>query len=109
MPPRLVARQCCSSSERQSCQALSLPSDGRQWITTGNLAGPRTLQLFKKNSLLNVARRVVVEIIETDFSPGNHLGRSCELTEFLEIRIGRQLRFVRMNTDGGVNEFVLLS
>src|SRR5438876_3559456 len=100
MPPRLVARQCCSSSERQSCQALSSYQQPRR---------PRTLQLFKKNSLLNVARRVVVEIIETDFSPGNHLGRSCELTEFLEIRIGRQLRFVRMNTDGGVNEFVLLS
>src|SRR5438132_2705576 len=70
---------------------------------------PRTLQLFKKNLLLNVTRRVVVEIIEADFSPGNHLGCSCELTEFLEIRIGRQLRFVGMDTDGGVNEFVLLS
>src|SRR2546427_11285180 len=70
---------------------------------------PRTLQLFKKNLLLNVTRRVVVEIIEADFSPGNHLGPSCELTEFLKIRIGRQLRFVGMDTDGGVNEFVLLS
>jgi hypothetical protein len=69
---------------------------------------PRKLKLSEKNLLLYVTRRMVVKIIEPYLPPGNDLGSVCEQAEFLEIRICRQLRFMGMNADGGVDEFVFL-
>ena len=58
---------------RQSSQAFSLSSEGRQWITIGSLAA-RASPSAEEDLLLHVARRVIVEVIQPDFAPGNDLG-----------------------------------
>ena len=74
----------------------------------GSLAARASSICFTKDLLLHVPRRVIVEIIQPDFAPGNDLGSFCQLFQFAESRIGRQLGFVGMNANGGVDEFVLL-
>ena len=67
------------------------------------------LHLPQENLLLQVARRVIVKIVQPNFAPGNDLGPPCQLFKFLKVGIGRQFGFVRMDTDSGLDEVVLLS
>src|SRR5437868_5529162 len=64
--------------------------------------------LLNKNFLLNFAWRMVVVVIEANFTPGNDFGLPRELLEFYEIRFFRQLGLVRMDADCRVQEFVLV-
>src|ERR1019366_3172227 len=41
----------------------------------GQLGGAGHLHLLQEDSLLHVARRVVIKIIEADLAPGDYLGR----------------------------------
>src|SRR5207302_1374664 len=61
-----------------------------------------------KDLLLHIARRVGVEIIQSDFAPGNYFGMPCQSLQFLEIAIGGQLGLVRMNANRSVKKLVLL-
>src|SRR5215813_358569 len=51
---------------------------------------------------------MIVEIIETDFTPGDYLRMFCEAREFIQMCLRYFLCFVRMNSDGCVNPMVLL-
>ena len=77
-------------------------SEGRQWITIGNLAALRQFHLPEKDLLLQFARGMIVEVVQSDFTPGNDLGSLRQLFQFLKIGIGGQLGFMGMNTDGGI-------
>ncbi len=63
-------------------------------------------ELAAKDGLLNVARRVVIEIIEADFAPGEDAGVLGEAGEFGEPFFGGEFGFVRMDADGGVDPVV---
>ncbi len=62
----------------------------------------RQLHLPEEYLLLQLARRVIVEVVRADFAPGNDLGALCQLLQFLKVGIGGELGFVGMNADGGV-------
>ncbi len=69
----------------------------------GQLRGVRQFHLFAKNALLHVTGRVVVEIVQSDFAPGDHLGVICQLRQRLQMRWGDLFGFVRMNADSGID------
>ena len=69
----------------------------------------RQFHLPEEYLLLQLAGRVIVVVVESDFSPGNDLGALCQLLQFLKIGIGGELGFVGMNADGGVNKLMPLS
>ena len=70
---------------------------------------PCQRHLIAKNSLLHIARRMIVEIVETNLAPGD---------DFWMFRQSRPVprnvagvtcfRFVRMNANSGVDPIVLL-
>ena len=72
------------------------------------VCGACQLHLPHKDLLLHIARRVGVEIIQSDFAPGNYFGMPCQSLQFLEIAIGGQLGLVRMNANRSVKKLVLL-
>ena len=72
------------------------------------LGRARQFHLPQEDLLLQFARRVIVEIVQPDFAPGNDLGPFRQLFEFLKVGVGGQLGFMRMDADGGVDKFVLL-
>src|SRR3954469_2468664 len=72
------------------------------------LGRTRHLHLPNENALLNIARRMIVKIVEPNLPPRNHLRIACELLKRLEIRIRRELRFMRMNPDRRINEVMRL-
>src|SRR5690349_4485486 len=83
---------------------FGFPSVNRDWKPA--LASHS--QLFSKSSTLHLARRVVVMIIQPDLAPRDHLR---VLRKIFQLRINiiiEQARFVRMNSDGCVNERILL-
>src|ERR1019366_302673 len=74
----------------------------------GQIGGAGHLHLLLENSLLHVARRVVIKIIKADLAPGDYLGRFRQALEFVEVRLFGQFGFVRMDSDRCVNPVVLL-
>jgi len=58
--------------------------------------------------VLDVARRVIVIIIQTNFAPSDYFGTFCELREFFEVLRCDLLRFVRMDSDAGVYPVILI-
>ena len=52
----------------------------------GQLGRVREFHLLAKDALLNVARGVIVEIIEANFAPGNDFGMLRELGQGFEMR-----------------------
>ncbi len=65
------------------------------------------LHLCAEDRCLHVARRMIVEIIQTDFAPGNDFAMLREAGEFVEVMLGDCLGFVRVDADTGVDPFVL--
>src|SRR5258708_29090483 len=66
------------------------------------------LHLIAEHALLHFARRMIVEIVESDFSVSDHARVLRQLRKLLEVRRGKFLRLVRMRADGGVNPIMLL-
>src|SRR5260370_22942800 len=69
----------------------------------------RERHLVAENAVLHIARRMIIEIIETKLSPGDDLGMLRQPGQFLQMLWRDFLRFVRMYTDGGVNPIMLFS
>src|SRR5207253_4742351 len=61
-----------------------------------------------RSALLNVARRMVVVIIETDFPPGKEFGALRQIAEFVVMCRCGELGFMRVNSGRGINPFVAL-
>jgi len=74
----------------------------------GQAAAAGDGELVAKDGLLNVARGVVVVIVEADFTPGDDANVSGVGFGFLEMALGDEFGFVGMDTDGGVDPGVLL-
>ena len=74
----------------------------------GQGGGSRQFHLADEDVLLDLARRVVVIVVETDFSPGYDFCSAAELFKLTKIGVGGKFGFVRMNADRGVDEVVLL-
>ena len=55
------------------------------------LGRARQFHLPQEYLLLQLARRMVVEIIEADLAPGNHLGPFRQLFQLLKIGVRGQL------------------
>ena len=72
------------------------------------LGSSSQFHLPNENFPLRVAGRMVVVIIESDFSPGNNLGMSRQALHFGVRVIGSQPCLVRMNPDRRVHERILL-
>ena len=68
----------------------------------------RQFHLTDENCLLHIARRVVVEIIQTNLAPGNHFGVVSETLHVLISSFIRKSGLMRMNAECGINEFVFL-
>ena len=64
------------------------------------------LHLADKNLALHLTRRMVVKVVESDLSPGQHLGMLSQLREFFEVLFACQLRFMGMDADGRINPVV---
>ena len=64
MPPSPDAAPMLLEDRQAIRPGLAAMQDHRQ------ARGPRQLQLFDEHALLNVARRMVVVIVETDLAPG---------------------------------------
>jgi hypothetical protein len=65
-------------------------------------------KLAAKDILLNIARRVIVEIVEADFAPGEDAGVFREAGEFGEPIFSGEFGFVGMDADRGVDPVVFL-
>ncbi len=74
----------------------------------GQFGRPRQLHLSEKYLLLQLARRVIVEVVQADFAPGDDLGPLRQLLEFLKVGVRGQFCLVRMDSDGRENKFVPL-
>src|SRR5258708_38229328 len=74
----------------------------------GQFGRTRQFHLADEYALLNIPRRVVVKIVEADFSPGDDFRALRKLGHFFEVGLLGELRFVRMNSNRGVNEIMLL-
>src|SRR3954447_10539863 len=72
----------------------------------GQLGRTRHLHLPNENALLNIARRMIVKIVEPNLPPRNHLRIARELLEFRKVRLSCQLGFMWMNTNGRVDGLV---
>ena len=66
------------------------------------------LHLLVEDALLHVARGVIVKIIEPDLPDRYDLGSLQKLRHPIIGRLASELRLVWMDTDGRVNELVLL-
>ncbi len=74
----------------------------------GQLCMAGEFHLLDECELLHVARRMIVIVVQPDLTPGNDLGSFCQLLHIVERSLVRELRFMRMNPDRRINEFVLL-
>src|ERR1700730_2716733 len=63
----------------------------------GKLCGLGQSHLFAKDFLLDVARRMVVEVIEADFTPGDYFGVMGKFLQCGEMFGSDFLGFVRMD------------
>ncbi len=64
--------------------------------------------LVAKNSVLCIARRMIVKIVKTDFAPGNDFGMLRQPSQLIQMLWRYFLRFVRMDSHCGVNPIVML-
>ncbi len=74
----------------------------------GKFDGGGELELLAEDALLHLSRRVVVMVVESDFSDGDDLRVMGEALHEFEVGGGEQARFVRVDADGGVDPEVLL-
>ena len=74
----------------------------------GQLRLGSQLHLLAEYALLHIARRMVIEIIESDFSVSDHARVLRQLRKLLEVRGGEVLRLVRMRAHRGVNPIMPL-
>src|SRR5208337_5018038 len=72
----------------------------------GELGGVREFHLLAEDALLNVARGVIVEVVQADLSPGDDFGMLGKLGQSVEMRRGDFLRLVGMDADRGVDPVV---
>src|SRR5260370_7190032 len=63
-------------------------------------------ELLSKDTLLYVARRKMVVVIEANLAPGNHAAMLRQARKFFVMRLRDLFRFVGMNADGRVNPVV---
>ena len=66
------------------------------------------LELLPKHFLLGRARRVVVVVVEPDFPPGQYARVLCQGVQRGEQFLAGMASLVRMQSDGGPHEVVLL-
>ena len=66
----------------------------------------REFHLPAEDALLDVARGVIVEVVQADFAPGDYFGVLGELGESFEMRRGDLPGFVRMDAHRGVDPIV---
>jgi len=64
----------------------------RQWITAGR--GAALIPVAAKHAGLYVPRRMIVVIIESDFTPRDNARMPRQPVEFLVMRIGRMPRLM---------------
>ena len=69
----------------------------------GELGGVGEFHLLAEDTFLEVARGMVVEIIETDFAPGDDFGMLREAGKCVQMGQGDLPSFVGMDADRGVN------
>ncbi len=70
--------------------------------------GARLVELMAKHLRLDVARRMIVVIVESNFAPGDHARMSRQPVQFRVVRVGRVPGLVRMNPHRRVDPIVLL-
>ena len=88
-PPRPVGSPVFAQSDAGSRPRRSRPfCDGRQWMMIGSLAALRQLHLLDEDTLLHFARRVIVEVIETNLSPGDYLWVAAPVAPVRRSRLG---------------------
>ena len=75
----------------------------------GQLRASGEFHLANEYALLHIARRMIVIVVQADFSPGDYSGIARKLPEFSEVGILREPGFVGMNADSRVNRVILLS
>ena len=97
MPPSPRGLQCFRSSAMVSSQA------SRVWITMGLRASRAITHLLDEDLALDLARRVVVVIIQSDLAQRDHFGM---LQQFRQALVGSGSRLggvMRMDANGGVD------
>ena len=70
--------------------------------------GAREFELLREDARLNVARRMIVVIIEAYFSPRHNARVAHQFRKSRQFRIARGICIVRMKSSGGENPIVLL-
>ncbi len=73
----------------------------------GQLGRLRQFHLPDEDCLLHVPRRMIVKVVEADFSPRNHARIPRQLRHSRVVFFGDQSRFVRMNTHRLAQTFTL--
>ena len=68
----------------------------------------RDSHLLHERRFLNIARRKIVVIVETDFAHGEHLGMRQKIGQASEIARTRLRGIMRMNADCGVERRMLI-
>src|ERR1700676_19480 len=74
----------------------------------GHLCLARQRELLAKNAILNVAGRMIVEIVEPNLAPSDHFRMLRECRKLIEMLRPDFLGLVRMDSHGSVNPIVLL-
>ncbi len=72
----------------------------------GEFGGVGELHLLAEDAFLDVARGVIVEIVEADFAPGDDFGMLGKFGESFEMRRGDFLGLMGMDADRGVDPIV---
>ena len=72
----------------------------------GRRAARGQIELLDEDALLDVARGVVVVIVEADFAPGEELGACGETLELVVVGLGGKLGFMRVDAGGHVDPIV---
>src|SRR5260370_20189072 len=67
----------------------------------------RQRHLLVENAMLQVARRIIVEVVESDLAPRDDFGMLRQSGQFIQMLLRYFSRFVRMYSDSGVNPIVL--
>ncbi len=73
----------------------------------GKLGLLRQRHLVAKDAVLHFVWRMIVEVIEPNFSPRDDFGILGQASQFIQMLLRHFLRFMRMNPDRGVNPIVL--
>ena len=85
-------------------QNIEAVGPGLAAVNNDGAAGTaRQVELFDEDALLNVARRMVVVIVEADLADGQEFGVLGQSGKLFVMGLGGELGFVRMNSGGGVD------